>query len=36
MPFSSGGEAASGVPKIEAVKRQRIDARIVGEVDWSV
>jgi hypothetical protein len=36
MPYSSGGEAASGIPKIEAVKRQRIDARIVGEFDWSV
>ena len=36
MPYSSGGEAASGVPKIEAIKRQRVDARLVGEFDWSV
>ena len=36
MAYSSGGEAASGVPKIEAVKRQRVDARIVGEFDWSI
>lgn len=36
MSYSSGGEAASGVPKIEAVKRQRIDARLIGEFDWSV
>ena len=36
MPYSSGGEAASGVPKIEAVTRQRIDARLVGEFDWSL
>lgn len=36
MPYSSGGEAASGVPKIEAVKRQRVDARLVGEFEWSV
>jgi hypothetical protein len=36
MPYASGGEAASGVPKIEAVKRQRVDARLVGEFDWSL
>jgi hypothetical protein len=36
MPYSSGGEAASGNPKIELVKRQRIEARLVGEFDWSV
>jgi hypothetical protein len=36
MPYSSGGEAASGNPKIEAVKRQHVDARIVGEFDWSL
>jgi hypothetical protein len=36
MPYSSGGESQSGDPKIEAVKRQRVDARIVGEFDWSL
>jgi alginate export protein len=36
MPYSSGAEAQSGDPTIEAVKRQRIDARIVGEFDWSL
>lgn len=36
MPYSSGGEAASGDPKIEAVKRQRVEARLVGEFDWSL
>jgi hypothetical protein len=36
MPYSSGGEAASNNPKIEAVKRQRVDARLVGEFDWSL
>ena len=36
MPYSSGGEGASGVPKIEAVKRQRVDARLVGEFEWSI
>lgn len=36
MPYSSGGEAVSGDPKIEAVKRQRVEARLVGEFDWSI
>lgn len=36
MPYSSGGEAASNNPKIEAVKRQRVDARLVGEFEWSL
>jgi hypothetical protein len=36
MAYASGAESASGNPKIEAVKRQRIDARIVGEFDWSL
>jgi hypothetical protein len=36
MPYTSGGERASGVPKIEAVKRQRIDSRLVGEFEWSL
>ena len=36
MAYSSGGESASGVPKIESVKRQRVDARLVGEFEWSI
>jgi hypothetical protein len=36
MPYTSGAERASGVPKIEAVKRQRIDSRLVGEFEWSL
>ncbi len=34
--YASGAEAASGVPKIEALKRQRVDARLVGEFEWSL
>jgi hypothetical protein len=36
MPYSSGAESASGVPKIALVKRQRVDARLVGEFEWSI
>ncbi len=36
MAYTSGAEAPSGVPKIEAVKRQRLDARLVGEFEWSI
>ena len=36
MGYTSGAEAPSGVPKIETVKRQRLDARIVGEFEWSI
>ncbi len=36
MGYTSGSEAPSGVPKIETVKRQRLDARIVGEFEWSI
>ena len=36
MPYSSGGESASGDPKIETVKRQRVDARLIGEFEWSL
>jgi hypothetical protein len=36
LPYSSGGESSSGDPKIEAVKRLRVDARVVGEFDWSL
>ncbi|MGE3958474.1 MAG: alginate export family protein [Vicinamibacterales bacterium] len=36
MGYLSGSEAPSGVPKIETVKRQRLDARLVGEFEWSI
>jgi len=36
LPYTSGAERPSGVPKLEAVKRQRIDARLVGEFEWSI
>jgi hypothetical protein len=36
MPYTSGAERASGVPKIEAVKRQRLDSRLLGEFEWSL
>lgn len=36
MPYASGGERASGVPKVESLKRMRIDARLVGEFEWSL
>jgi hypothetical protein len=36
MGYTSGAEAVSGVPKIEAVKRQRLDSRLVGEFEWSL
>jgi hypothetical protein len=36
MPYSSGAEALSGNPKIEAVKQQRVAARLVGEFEWSL
>jgi hypothetical protein len=35
MGYALGAEAPSGVPKIEAVKRQRLDSRLVGEFEWS-
>jgi hypothetical protein len=35
MGYTSGAEAPSGLPKIEAVKRQRLDSRLVGEFEWS-
>jgi len=34
--YASGAEASSRLPKIEAVKRQRLDARLVGEFEWSI
>lgn len=36
MPYSSGGEVASGDPKLDNVRRQRIDSRLVGEFEWSI
>ena len=36
MPYTSGAERPSGVPKIEAVKRQRLDSRLLGEFEWSL
>lgn len=36
MAYASGAEAASGDPRIEALKRTRLDARLVGEFEWSV
>ncbi len=36
MGYLSGTEAPSGVTKIETVKRQRLDARLVGEFEWSI
>ena len=34
--YASGAEAFSGQPKIEAVKRQRVDSRLIGEFEWSI
>jgi len=36
MPYASGAEDAAGHPKIEAIKLQRVAARLVGEFDWSI
>ncbi len=36
MGYTSGAEAPSGIAKIEAVKRQRLDSRLVGEFEWSL
>jgi alginate export protein len=36
MPYSSGAESVSPMPKIEAVKQQRVAARLVGEFEWSL
>ena len=36
MGYTSGAEAPSRVPKIETVKRQRLDARLLGEFEWSI
>lgn len=34
--FTAGGESPSGDSKIELVKRQRVDARLLGEFEWSL
>jgi hypothetical protein len=34
--YASGGEAPSGDAKIEAVKRLRLDSRLIGEFEWSI
>jgi hypothetical protein len=36
MSYTSGAEAATGDARLEALKRQRLDARIVGEFEWSI
>ena len=36
MGYTSGAEAPSGVPKLEAIKRQRLDSRLLGEFEWSI
>lgn len=36
MGYTSGAEASSGQLKIEAVKRQRVDSRLLGEFEWSL
>lgn len=35
MAYTSGAESASGDAKIEAVKRQRVDSKLLGEFEWS-
>ena len=34
--YTSGAEAASGDARIESIKRSRLDARILGEFEWSL
>jgi hypothetical protein len=36
MAYASGGEAASGNPKLDTVKLQHVAARLVGEFGWSI
>lgn len=36
MGYTSGAEASSGEASIEAVKRQRVDSRMIGEFEWSL
>ncbi|MCC7007954.1 MAG: alginate export family protein [Acidobacteria bacterium] len=35
MAYTSGAESPSGNAKIEAVKRQRVDSKLLGEFEWS-
>jgi hypothetical protein len=34
--YTSGAESPSGDPKIEAVKRSRLDSRLIGDFEWSM
>ncbi|MEW6321887.1 MAG: alginate export family protein [Acidobacteriota bacterium] len=34
--YASGNEAGSGVPRIDGLKRARIDSRLIGEFEWSL
>jgi len=34
--YSGGLETLSGVPKIDWLKKVRLDARLIGEFDWSI
>lgn len=36
MGYTSGAEGDSGVPSLEHVKRDRLDARLIGEFEWSI
>jgi hypothetical protein len=36
FPYQSGGESSSGRPKVEAIKRARLDGRLIGEFEWSL
>ncbi len=34
--YASGGEAAAKDPKVELVRRQRLESRLLGEFEWSL
>ena len=36
MSYASGAEASSGRPAIEAVKRERLDSRLIGDFEWAL
>lgn len=36
QPYASGAERLTAHPEIETIKRQRLDARLVGEFEWSL
>lgn len=36
MAYASGAESATTVGKVEAVRRMRLNARLVGEFEWSL